>query len=528
MAFDLRPYQTAAIKSLYSYFGEHDGNPLIVLPTGTGKSVVIAEFVRGAFAFYPDTRILMVTHVKELIAQNFGALLRMWPDAPAGIYSAGLNSRDLRSPILFCGIQSVHKRAYNIQRCDLVLIDEAHLIPRDSGTMYRRFISELREINPQLKVIGFTATPFRLDSGMLHRGKDAVFDDIAFNANVADMIEEGYLCNLTTKATAIELDVSGVKKRGGEFIASELEAKLDDAVLNAAIAAEITSKGQDRGSWLVFATGVKHAEHLRQEIALHGASAECVFGDTPPGQRGAILDRLKSGDLRCVVNVNVLTTGFDAPGIDLIAMCRPTASTGLYVQMLGRGMRLADGKENCLVLDFARNAIRHGPIDMIDKRGDYDPGAGDGQAPVKTCPTCQEIVFAGCRTCPACGHEFPPPKIDITPKALPAPLLSRELESQWLPVSGCRYSRWTGRDGKPDSMLVEYQSGMMRYREWVCFEHTGYPRQKAAQWWAKRRPGSQVPADVADALERQYDLPCPTDITVQRAGQYFNVVAVKF
>ena len=241
MGIELRGYQRAAIDALYAYFDKNMGNPLVVLPTGTGKSIVIAEFMRGALEAYPDTRILCLTHVKELISQNFAALLRLWPSAPAGIYSAGLNSRDLRSPILFCGIQSIHKKAYAIQQCDLVLIDEAHLIPRASGTMYRRFLAQLREINPHLKVVGLTATPHRLDSGMLHKGRDRVFDDIAYDANIGDMIQQGYLCPVSAKWTETQQDTTGVAKRGGEFIAGDLERAVDQHQINAAIAQEIVA-----------------------------------------------------------------------------------------------------------------------------------------------------------------------------------------------------------------------------------------------------------------------------------------------
>ena len=198
----LRPYQHAAIEAIYGYFAEHNGNPLIVLPTGTGKGFVIAAFVARAIADWADTRVLIVTHVRELIAQNYGEMLRLWPEAPAGIYSAGLNKRDLHAQILFAGIQSIHKRAYDIQRCDLALIDEAHLIPRTSNTMYRRFLGDLATINPHLKVIGFTATPYRLDSGMLHEGEGALFTDIAYEAGVAEMIAQGYLCEVVPKRTA--------------------------------------------------------------------------------------------------------------------------------------------------------------------------------------------------------------------------------------------------------------------------------------------------------------------------------------
>ena len=176
----LRPYQQAAIASIYNYFEKESGNPLVVIPTAGGKSLVMAAFIEGVLKAWPDQRVLVVTHVRELIAQNHAEMLGLWPEAPAGIYSAGLGRRDARARILFAGIQSIHRRAYDVQQCDLVLIDEAHLIPGASDTMYRRFIDTLARLNPQLKVIGFTATPYRLDSGMLHEGKGALFTDIAY------------------------------------------------------------------------------------------------------------------------------------------------------------------------------------------------------------------------------------------------------------------------------------------------------------------------------------------------------------
>jgi DNA repair protein RadD len=144
MTLTLRPYQQAAIDGIYQYFEEETGNPLVVIPTAGGKSLVMARFIEGVLKAFPDQRILVVTHVRELIEQNHGELLRLWPEAPAGIYSAGLKQRNIRARILFAGIQSIHKRVYDVQQCDLVLIDEAHLIPRSSNTMYRRFLDGLK------------------------------------------------------------------------------------------------------------------------------------------------------------------------------------------------------------------------------------------------------------------------------------------------------------------------------------------------------------------------------------------------
>jgi DNA repair protein RadD len=527
----LRPYQKEAVTAIFDYFAGASGNPLVVLPTGTGKSVVLAEFCREAIAQFPDTRILVLTHVRELISQDHSALTELWPSAPAGIYSAGLKRRDLKAQILFAGIQSIRSKAYNVQKCDLVLIDEAHLIGRDEATAYRSFLKDLNEINAGLlKVIGFTATPFRLDSGSLIEGKDRLFTDIAYEASMLRMIEEGYLCSVVPKQTETQLDVSSVGRRGGEFIPGQLEAAVDQHHITAAAVDEMVRLGEGRSSWLVFCSGVKHATHVRDEIRKWDISCEMVCGETPPDERDQILGAFKRGELRAVTNANVLTTGFDAPCIDLIALLRPTQSAGLYVQMVGRGTRLAPEKDDCLVLDYAGNTRRHGPIDTVKgKRA----GGGEGDAPIKVCPECKTIVGAACMTCLECGYEFPPPKTRIIPQAATLAVLSNQIKVEWVPVARTSVRRHS-KEGKPDSLQVAYQCGLSTHREWVCFEHTGYARTKACAWWNKRFPGEPVPNTVSEALSHILGdgdlmiLPNAKAIQIRLSGAYTEVVGVKF
>ncbi|MEO5375096.1 MAG: DEAD/DEAH box helicase [Alphaproteobacteria bacterium] len=521
----LRPYQQAAITAIYNYFEHDTGNPLVVLPTGTGKSICLAAFTAGAIAQWPDTRILIVTHVKELIAQNHAEMLTLWPAAPAGIYSAGLGKRDLHAQVLFAGIQSIHKRAYDIQRCDLALIDEAHLIPRTSGTMYRRFLDTLGRINPHLKVIGFTATPYRLDSGLLHEGEDALFTDIAYEANIADMIAAGFLSEVVPKRTRTQIDVSAVGTRGGEFIAGQLENAVDVSAVTLAAVEEIVEHGTDRGSWLVFCAGQRHAEHVRDAIRAHGISCGMILGDTPAPERDRLIAAYKRGEIRCLTNANVLTTGFNAPGVDLIAMLRPTKSVGLYVQMVGRGTRLANGKDNCLLLDFAGNTERHGPIDTVDGR--RKKGDEDGVAPVKTCPDCQSIVHASTRRCPDCGHEFPPPKPKLAVSASTSAVLSSQVQDQWLTVTDVSYFLHAKEGGHP-SLRVDYACGLARHSEWICLEHSGYPRQKAVQWWQRRAPTVPAPRDIEAALSLVAHLTRPARIRVRPQGRYTEITGYEF
>lgn len=523
----LRPYQTAAVNSLYRYFEKQAGNPLIVLPTGTGKSVVLAEFIRSALEQYPDTRIVLATHQKELIAQDYQKLVALWPDAPAGIFSAGLGRRQLDRPVTFAGIQSIYRHALKLPPIDMLLVDEAHTIPKKGGGMWRQFIADLKLNNPLVKAVGFTATPYRMDSGMLHKGENALFTDIAFEANLVDMVKQGYLTELVTVPTETRLDVSGVHMRGGEFIESELQQAVNlDHVTRAAVT-EILRHGADRGSWIVFCSGVAHSENVATALRAAGIPSESVSGDTPQAQRDSILRRFKAGELRAVCNNNVLTTGFDAPGIDLIACLRPTGSPGLWVQMLGRGMRLAPGKDDCLVLDFAMNTERHGHIDRI--RPDRTPKEKDtdGVAPTKECPACGTKLHASVRVCHECGHCFPRDEPNIASEASRAALLSYQEAPKQVPVSRVLYFCHS-KEGKPDSLRVEYLCGLSRHSEWVCLEHTGFPRELASRWWAKRMPGARTPNSIAEALELAPMLPIPAAIRVRKNGKYTEIVDCVF
>lgn len=519
----LRPYQQAAISAIYKYYEERQGNCCVVLPTAGGKSLVAAAFIEGVLKAWPDQRILIVTHVRELIAQNHAEMIGLWPEAPAGIYSAGLGKREAQARILFAGIQSIHRRAAEIGHTDLVLIDEAHLIPGNSSTMYRRFLDGLARINPALKVIGLTATPFRLDSGMLHEGKNALFTDIAYEAPVRDLIDAGYLSPLVSKQPATRLDVSKVGTRAGDFIQRDLAAAVDKEAITRAAVTEIIEHGRERKSWLAFCSGVDHARHVAEEFARQGITCRTIFGDTPKEERDAIIAAFKRGEIRALASMGVLTTGFNAPAVDLIALLRPTKSAGLYVQMVGRGTRLAPGKENCLVLDFAGNVRRHGPIDLVRPRRPGEAGGGD--APTKVCPECESIIALSAAECPDCGHVFPTREVKIAPTAATLPVLSPKM--QWLPVHGVSYSRHDKLGGLP-SLKVTYSCGLKSYSEWVCIEHQGYARQKAADWWRKRAPGCPVPLTVDQAIAEAAHLARPNAISVRPSGRYVEISGHRF
>lgn len=411
----LRPYQQAAVDSLYSYWGQFGGHPLIVVPTAGGKSAIQGGFIKSIYDFYPQAnqKILLLTHVKELLEQNFEKIQKFWPDAPVGLYSAGLNRRDTMFPITVAGIQSIYKNAHLFGFVDLIGIDEAHLLNPDDDTMYKRFINDLMAYNPNLKIFGMTATPFRMKGGMLTHGDNRIFTDISYEITINYLLGDNpekrqYIANLISKSAVVQANLEGVRTQAGDFNQKQAEAAMDQDPLTEAALDEVFTLADNRKAWLVFCQGVKHAEHVRDSIRRRGVSCEMITGETDAWERERIIKDLREGRLQCVTNNNVLTTGFDAPNIDLIITLRATQSVGLWMQMLGRGMRLngqsleesvANGKENCLVLDFAGNMERFGPINMIEVR---NPRPKEH----KICPQCRSPVIETARVCPDCMYEF--------------------------------------------------------------------------------------------------------------------------
>lgn len=543
---ELRPYQADAIESVFDYWSEGGGNPLVVLATGLGKSVVFAEIARRVLTEWPEMRVLMLVHVQELVEQNYKALLRSWPDAPAGIYSAGLGVRQTRHRITCASIQSVFRKARELGPRHLVIVDEAHLIPAKGAGMYRSLLDDLRQEEPDLRVLGLTATPFRLDSGRIDRGGDRLFDKVVYNYGVGEGIADGWLSPLRSRSGEVEIDVSGVTKRGGEFVAESLEKAANDASLITRACAEIVRRGVDRRSWLIFCAGVENAFRVRDELRRLGVEAATVTGETPKDERRRIIADFKSGKLRALTNAQVLTTGFDAPSTDLIAFLRPTLSTGLYVQMIGRGTRKAEGKADCLVLDFSGNVRRHGPVDLVVGRDPSKKGATDEEVTkaavddvrAKECPDCMTLNALGAKECVACGYEWPEkPKHEAKPDE-DTPVLSTHRKDPALAPGMWRADvfAWSlhlhQKEGGPPTVRVEYMADAVR-KEWLCPEHRGFPRTKFERWWRDHTahlPGgaSPIPDTVAEVLERAAELRRPRALLLRKPDRFVEVISQDF
>jgi len=524
-----RPYQAEALDALHEHICTKQTNPCVVLPTAAGKSPVMGWIIERWKRDYPAFRCIVLAHAKELVAQNAEKLGIIWPTADIGIYAAGLRSRDKYAAITFASIDSVFKRATDFDPFDVVIVDEAHRIPAKGEGKYRRFIEEARLNNPKLRVIGFTATPYRMGVGNICH-PNHVLQEICYEANVRTLIDQGFLCPLRSKVAVAQADVSKVHKRGGEYIAKELAEAVDrDNVVGEAVAEAVRLiRAEQRKATIVFCVGVDHCEHVSKEFARHGIEAPALTGATMRMSRDRICHDFKRGRLNVLCNVNVLTEGFDATRIDCVVLLRPTESKGLYVQMVGRGLRLDARESDCLVLDFAGCIERHGPIDTIDA----------GAVTVEVCKQCREAFSRAVRKCPACGWEIPKQDFEAgeagggdkklhDAKAANRNILSGEPET--FAVGQVLVERHR-KAGKPDSLRVSYRCGIRTFREWVCLDHDGYARTKAVLWWRRRFGGKAAVPSVAEALTNMFlghQLTELThEVTVRKAGKYWEVAGV--
>lgn len=530
----IRYYQLEAIHALFDYFQQDTvGNPVVAMPTGTGKSHIIAGFIELTMNTWPNQRFLVATHVKEIIAHNATKLLEAWPTAPLGIHSASLKQRDTMHPIIFGGIASMVKNPLAFGHRDLLIIDECHLLSPDANTMYQRFITELKQINPWLRVIGLSATPYRLSHGMLTDG--GLFTDVCYDLTSLHafnrLVSEGYLAPLIPKQTRLQLDVSNVGVSGGDFKNNELQAAVNVDDVNERAIDEALAFAGDRHSWLVFASGVDHAEAIVDVLLSKGITAASIHFRLKGDERDQRINAFKRGEIQAIVNNNVLTTGFDHPPIDLILMMRPTVSPGLWVQMLGRGTRPspATGKENCLVLDFAGNTLRLGPINdpIVPRKKKKNDGPPDPtKAPAKVCPMCAALVHPMVKNCTDCGHEFEF-STNLVGTASALPLIAGSMpECKWFDVDYVTFSLHE-KYGSPPMMKVVYYCGLNPFKEYIMFEH---PKMawKARRWWREREPWAQPPETTAEALERISKLRWPVAIRVWVNRKYPEILTYSF
>lgn len=531
-----RWYQSQANAAVWEYLGSKSGNCVAVLPTGAGKSLLIALLIQQALEF--GGRVVVLAHRKELLQQNADEIRGLIPGVDVGIYSAGLKSREIYNAVVVAGIQSVYRKAEDLGRRHLILVDEAHLISDLEESMYGQFLTAMKA-NEGLRIVGLTATPFRTGAGPIC-GPDRIFQRVVFEAKTAQLIAEGFLCPITNKVADAEVNTDKVSLRGGEFVESEMQAAFDVDEKVWAACAEILEKTQDRHSILVFASGVHHAEQIAE--LLPGSAV--VTGETLPIERAETLRRFVAGELRFLVNVDVLTTGFNARCVDAIAILRATMSPGLFCQMVGRGLRLHPSKNNCLLLDFGGNIARHGSIDdenfgRSEGKGRAGVAAENGRG--KKCPSCELDVSPSTVVCPECNFIFPRErelKHDTTADES-SQLTGATPPEEW-DVKDVVVRVHTKKDDSeaPQTVRVDYvcikngtegNLATITIPEWTCPGHQGFARSKFLAWWDARSL-CDPPDNAADAVALINMGVCrrPVRITTKKDGRWHRITECAF
>ncbi|MDU7019822.1 MAG: DEAD/DEAH box helicase [Enterobacter sp.] len=387
MTFTLRPYQQEAVDATLAWFRKHREPAAIVLPTGAGKSLVIAELARLARG-----RVLVLAHVKELVAQNHAKYCALGLEAD--IFAAGLKRKESHGKVVFGSVQSVARNLdLFCSEFSLLIVDECHRISDDDDSQYQQILTHLREVNPHLRLLGLTATPFRLGKGWIYqfhyhgmvRGDEkALFRDCIYELPLRYMIKHGYLTPPERlDMPVVQYDFSRLQAQSnGLFSEADLNHELKKQKrITPHIISQIEEFAQTRKGVMIFAATVEHAREITGLLPTNDAAL--ITGETPGPERDSLIEAFKAQQFRYLVNVSVLTTGFDAPHVDLIAILRPTESVSLYQQIVGRGLRLAPGKTDCLILDYAGN-----PHDLYSPEVGTPKGKSDNVPVQVFCPAC--------------------------------------------------------------------------------------------------------------------------------------------
>jgi len=405
----LRKYQREMIDASMQSFRAGNNFTLIQAPTGSGKTVYASGLFKECIAEW-NIRCLFLCNIGALILQTYEKLLRICPelDGKVGIYSAGVQAKKEQKQVTIGTIQSM--RPEDMDSYNLVIVDEVHNLPfKNEDSMFGRLLLAMIDRNPRCRVLGLTATPYRLAGGYLYGNEPRHwFDSLAYERTIDDMIAEGYLSKFRYKVTVgakakrLKKDLTGLGRSGGEYNNRELTEVMTKSFHLESAKKAVDDHAKDRRSIVVFCCSIAHAEKMAEVF-----DGVCVHSKMSKDQQRENLEAFTSGAVRVMANMGMLTTGFDHPPIDCIVMARPTLSPALLVQCCGRGLRLHDGKKDCLILDMGGNYDRHGLFTdpKIKVEGD-EKKKKEAVDRLKICPECGELFEEKPKECEFCGFDF--------------------------------------------------------------------------------------------------------------------------
>lgn len=520
----LRYYQQEASDETVKFIVEEVGNGLIVFPTGSGKSLVIADLIKR----FPNLRILMLVHSKKIIKQNYKTVSEHFPQVDIGICSDGLNRFDTNNNVIFGGIATVKSRTDLIGKVDLILIDEVHALSDNEKSMYQKTISKLKEKNKDIRMIGYTATPYKTGKGSLLDGKNfhKIIYDISGWEKYNRLVDEGFLAKMISKPLENLIDLQDVDIEKGEYNISQLQeaVKKNDVTVKAVKEAVRLSTG--RKKWLVFASGIEHVIEITNMLNICGISATCVHSKQKDEVNDKNLDDYENDVYTAIVSNGILTTGFDCPRIDFLICLRPTMSVSLWIQMLGRGGRPWNPfKINCLVLDFAYNCIRLGCINdpIIPKA----KKAGKGEAPTKLCPECNCANHLSARQCFFCGAIFVIQKKLMKNASAERIIRTADTEPKYAKCLRVSYDLRISKGS--NYLLITYHCEGIKLTDFYMPEKKEWwAKDKAREWWSSRMPTVPIPMTAKGAFDKKDLIPMPNRIKWHYGKKHADILKFEY
>ncbi len=524
-------------------------NPVVSAPTGSGKTIIGGWTIASLQSLKPESRILVVTHVKELVRQNARTMQQII-EQPIGIYSAGLRSETRKDPDLHwydghdvvCGsIGTIYNKTNKgLGKFDHIIVDEAHRVPDKVDTMYRTLLQDQGQIDGVYggpHVIGLSATPFRLGKGLIY-GPGELFTNLAHEIPIRLLIEEGHLTAPASVKSKTKIDFSSAKVRNGDFDSNDIERIFKDELDQ--IVDECIHHAGDRKKWILFASSIGQCEDFVAKLNDKGITSRSVHSMMERDVRDKNIKDFIDSEFKCLVNVSVLTEGFDCTDIDTVILARPTKSPGLYVQMCGRGLRLHEGKDDVMILDYGKNISRHGPIDAVRVKR---PGPSNGKVPYKLCKdrNVDGFEISGCghenpmrvEHCEECGSPF---AMAGGMKLMTQPELLQHVLStpMWMYVEKVDSEIYMKPTTGNKTVKLTYHctddfGNKCQAREWVAFE-SKRAKFKVGQWWKRRNGIEPVPKTVQEGLTRiqNGELTMPHEVQIGSSqGRYFEVRRIK-
>jgi DNA repair protein RadD len=425
---ELRSYQIRVCSEVWSALSKGE-NALLQGPTGMGKSIIVAAITIRLCETIPKGRVLILIDREILVRQLAETFAKFFPHLSVGVVCASVsNVKDHSQQITIATRQTIINHLDEVEPYQLLIADEAHLMkpPREGQALdqYGQILDRLWQYNPKMRLFGCSATPYRLNNGHIygnihHPLDKPYFDKLTAKITYEELTKDGHLAPLIGEVSQSKIDLSDVALVAGEYNLGQLSECMIlhvNTVLDA-----INEYAKDRKKIMIFCVDIKHAEMVANVVG-----GVAYHSNLSKDQREEYLESFKRGDQNIIVSVATLTTGFDYKNVDCVIMARPTKSASLFMQMIGRGLRPGEGKENCLLIDLTDNTVEHLPTFDLDRVTVNIPrGNGSGNAdnlPVKICPgkfddgtQCLAELHPAVLVCPVCGHRFEKEIAEVMP-----------------------------------------------------------------------------------------------------------------